>query len=218
MTTQLRWDEIRWASVWVDFRERIHVATAPITERARLRVRTVCRSAAHYQHQNLRGYELRSLDRVREAGWEARIVSHSGYYRNIRPYLQHFAIERFLFVDLSASGATSNEVMAQVFRFLDLPVVVVEDVKANSGQSGSRYVSRTTALAQRTRVGAALPRDLKVRIRRGITRAHRALPSGERIELSSSQRERLGHLLRPDVLAFGEATGFDVSGWPTASS
>ena len=163
-----------------------------------------------------RGRERRAFDEVIKAGWDADVIKHSGYGRNMTPFLDHFPLDQFHFIDADSLRNQPAFVMRSVFRFLGVSEIDVEPVWANPTRlASSRTLRQLFAAGQRTGLGRRLPPPIRRKVRQGMHRVYELAPTGDRMSLSPAQHNQLAALFRPDAELFSSATGVDISHWRT---
>ena len=172
----------------------------------------IARTVSHYEFRSQRGLETRGFQKVLDAGWKADVMNFSRYGTQIRPWIELFGREVFLFIHLSEIALYPGRTMARVHSFLGVEQLAVTSVTENATRlRGSRHVARLVRSVQP--IAHRAPQKLKPVMRAAAGRLYRVGKTSGRYVPSREQIKHMIELFEPEVGEFEQAVGIDLSHW-----
>ena len=187
------------------------------------------RAWSHYLHKMRTGEESESfadavvLEKermIREPyGWWG-YVSEGRYAFHLRPWLEAFPRENFLFLLTEDLAADPLEVLREIYRFLDVdPDYVVPDLRRQNTAGAAKSVHLLKLLNSPSLLKSVVKRIFPFRYRQRLkTRiidfntSRRAPP----LEMSMDVREQLTGFFKADIAELEALTGLDLLRWKVA--
>jgi hypothetical protein len=200
-----------------DVPARIHAAIPDAKFIIALR-EPIARAISQYEYRVQKGSEVRPFSEIVRMGLASQILSFSAYWTHFSRFFALFPLERFHFVRTTDLTTDPEGTMARIFAFLDVePIAITPKIHSNVTRApGSEMTRRVLSQVRRTGVHRLVPRSLRPRMRRPLSRLMALGTSSLRTEIEPADRSRLIDMFEPEVDAFEAATGLSFPAWREA--
>ena len=163
----------------------------------------ISRIVSHYKHNFLKGHTRKAFSKA--VIEEPEFLAHSSYETQIRPFLKKFKRENFLFLPFEDLVAKEDDVLNQIFNFLDLEPLSARERIDMSAQNKSDTLKKVSPLKNYI---APFFRFVPLRLR---LKFRTIMYSEHKVEIDSNHQleEQLYQLLYNDIRAFKDLSGID---------
>jgi hypothetical protein len=168
------------------------------------------RIISHYVHQKIRG-EV-SYEFTKEILNKSEYLNNSRYFSQLRPYLNLFPKENFLFLFFEDFKKNPDSVLSEVYKFLGISEIDVPKDSLNTNQSEGIHFEGKKLRAIKQRLPMHLLRKIAPKNLISILK-NLFYNVSEKPTLDSETKETLRYLLQDDIEALEKLTNRNLSHW-----
>jgi hypothetical protein len=163
----------------------------------------ISRIVSHYKHNFLKGHTRKVFSEA--VIGEPEFLAHSCYETQIRPFLNRFKRENFLFLQFEDLVTKEEDVLNRIFNFLDLEPLSASEQIDMSAQNKSDTLKKVSPLKKYIApFFRFVPLSLRLKFRTIMYSEHKV-----EIDSNPQLEEQLYQLLYNDIRAFRDLSGID---------